>query len=136
MDRALAAVSALQDAGDGVAAVGRTAVRRFGWRYREQGPEAVLAFELARARVHDPEPAPEMRAHRWLLAALVLDGGDEEARLALGEGPCRPLVSWLEWRPFASAVSEAEAVRVLARLGWLRRYAEVLLEDREEVAAG
>ena len=125
----LAALRAVEVvAGDGsadVRAAARAALRSFGWRFRAQGPEAVLAFQAAKAKVRDPRPTPDARAHRWLLLALV--DPEEDPSVALGNGTCPPLVRWLEARPFETPLAPHEEETLLERWLWLRRYAELLL---------
>lgn len=127
MAATLAAVRALAATGGRPAAVGRSAVRAFGWRFRQQGAEAALAFELARARPFDPEPEAEHRAHRWLLTALLLDGGEDMLEASLAASACRPLVDWLAGQPFAKPICADRSEEILTRLGWLRRYGELEL---------
>ncbi|MFW6012343.1 MAG: arginine--tRNA ligase, partial [bacterium] len=139
MGQALEAVEALAEAGEEpTAAAGRAAVRSFGWRFRERGPQAVLAFELAKARPRDPQPSAEVRAHRWLLLALgvhqdafAADPAELKAA-ARNAGECRPLIEWIESAPFETPLAPEEEWALLDRLGWLRRYAELLLPTAPE----
>ncbi len=93
----------------------RSAIQNFGWRAQNEGLESALAFELARAKPASTQKTPEIRAHRWLLAALFNIG---EAEI---------LSHYQDW--FSGTLAESRKREVMQRWLWLRKYSEYELED-------
>ncbi len=105
-----------------------SAIDHFGSRAQGAGLPAALSFELAKARPGHSEPKLEARAHRWLLRTLLL-AADEPEPLA---GPSEPLLGWLGTAPFSPGAIEARRDLLLARWRWLRRFAELGLDEVED----
>jgi CRISPR/Cas system CMR subunit Cmr4 (Cas7 group RAMP superfamily) len=106
----------------------RSIIYNFGPRAQFGGLAAALGFELAKARPAAIEPRTEARAHRWVLRALVTADADIEAPA----GACAPLLEWLAGHPFTSDSLEAVRDRIFRRWHWLRRFAELGLEDEDD----
>jgi CRISPR/Cas system CMR subunit Cmr4 (Cas7 group RAMP superfamily) len=104
-----------------LAAALRAAIASFGPRAQFSGLEAAVAFSLAKAKPAAAEPKVEAQAHRWLLRTVL--GLAAEAPDA--QAPSAALLSWVDTLPFTPGRLPARKAEILARWGWLRRFAEV-----------
>ena len=105
----------------------RSIIYNFGPRAQFGGLAAALGFELAKAHPAAIEPRTEARAHRWVLRALMTADPDLEPPA----GASAPLLEWLSGDPLSSDNLEPARERIFRRWHWLRRFAELGLEDRD-----
>jgi hypothetical protein len=108
----------------------RSILWSFGARPKMAGLAAALAFALAKAHPAQTRPGTEARAHRWVLRALLATGSGDEPEA----GASAELLAWLAADPFSAGHLAALAGPILSRWLWLRRFAELGLEEAAAAA--